>query len=117
MQHFRNHNCEKFHPGQPLSTVSQLQAEVENLGLRLFYMQGLSEGVRSDLTTMKNSSRKAQAEKRQAEEEKQKQVGLALTAAPMAAGQPWPLFLSDRIWVTEIFPVCSCFLRTCMWSG
>uniref|UniRef100_A0A3B3RJE8 Coiled-coil domain 40 molecular ruler complex subunit n=1 Tax=Paramormyrops kingsleyae TaxID=1676925 RepID=A0A3B3RJE8_9TELE len=59
--------------GQQRVQVSQLQTEVENLALRLFYMQEVSEGVRSDLTTMKNASRKAQSEKLQAEEEKQKQ--------------------------------------------
>ena len=54
--------------------MSQLQSEVENLALRLFYMQEVNADLRSDITAMKNASRKAYSEKTQAEEQKHKQV-------------------------------------------
>uniref|UniRef100_A0A4W5QVW7 Coiled-coil domain 40 molecular ruler complex subunit n=1 Tax=Hucho hucho TaxID=62062 RepID=A0A4W5QVW7_9TELE len=55
------------------SHVSQLQSEVENLALRLFYMQEVNADLHSDITAMKNASRKAYSEKTQAEEQKHKQ--------------------------------------------
>ncbi|XP_063057707.1 coiled-coil domain-containing protein 40 [Engraulis encrasicolus] len=69
--------------GQHLSTnsqttkqrarVTQLQAEVESVASRLFYMKEVSDDLRSDIAVMKNASRKAGAEKTEAEELKQKQ--------------------------------------------
>ncbi|KAM9490921.1 coiled-coil domain-containing protein 40 isoform 3-T4 [Salvelinus alpinus] len=59
--------------GKQRSHVSQLQSEVENLALRLFYMQEVNADLRSDITAMKNASRKAYSEKTQAEEQKHKQ--------------------------------------------
>ncbi|XP_045068914.1 coiled-coil domain-containing protein 40 [Coregonus clupeaformis] len=59
--------------GKQRSHVSQLQSEVENLALRLFYIQEVNADLRSDITAMKNASRKAHSEKTQAEEQKHKQ--------------------------------------------
>uniref|UniRef100_UPI003AAAC844 coiled-coil domain-containing protein 40 n=1 Tax=Centroberyx gerrardi TaxID=166262 RepID=UPI003AAAC844 len=53
--------------------VSQLQAEIENLMLRLFYMQDVNADLRSYIDAMKNATRKAGAEKTQAEDQKYKQ--------------------------------------------
>lgn len=57
-----------------LPIVSQLQAEVDNLMLHLVFTQGVSEDLRSNVKTMKTATRKAGAEKNQAEEQKLKQV-------------------------------------------
>ena len=54
-------------------SVSQLQAEVESLALRLFYTREVNSDLRSDIAAMKNASRKADAEKTQAEDQKYKQ--------------------------------------------
>ncbi|XP_053562392.1 coiled-coil domain-containing protein 40 [Bombina bombina] len=53
--------------------VSSMQTEVENLALRLFYMQNVNQDVRSDISLMKRAVQKAEAERVQAEIEKQKQ--------------------------------------------
>ncbi|KAM3864676.1 coiled-coil domain-containing protein 40 [Diretmus argenteus] len=53
--------------------VSQLQAEIDNLMLRLFYMQEDNAELRSDINAMKNATFKANAEKRQAADQKYKQ--------------------------------------------
>ncbi|XP_041075699.1 coiled-coil domain-containing protein 40 [Polyodon spathula] len=55
------------------SRVSKLQTEVDNLALRLFYMQNVNEDVRSDICLMKNATQKAETEKAQAEDQKMKQ--------------------------------------------
>ncbi|XP_010887627.2 coiled-coil domain-containing protein 40 [Esox lucius] len=55
------------------SHVSQLQSEVENLSLRLYYMQEVNADLRSDITAIRNASRKADSEKSQAENQKHKQ--------------------------------------------
>ncbi|KAJ8364428.1 hypothetical protein SKAU_G00132590 [Synaphobranchus kaupii] len=52
---------------------SQLQTEVDNLALRLFYMQGVNRDLQSDIAAVKNASRKARAEKSQAAEQKNAQ--------------------------------------------
>ncbi|XP_071132695.1 coiled-coil domain-containing protein 40-like [Mytilus edulis] len=52
---------------------SELQAEVENLALRLFYMQNAKEDVRSDIAIMRRAAEKADTEVSKAEIEKQKQ--------------------------------------------
>uniref|UniRef100_A0A674BXB0 Coiled-coil domain 40 molecular ruler complex subunit n=1 Tax=Salmo trutta TaxID=8032 RepID=A0A674BXB0_SALTR len=57
----------------PRRGLSQLQSEVANLALRLFYMQEVNADLHSDITAMKNASRKAHSEKTQAEEQKHKQ--------------------------------------------
>ncbi|XP_045548069.1 coiled-coil domain-containing protein 40 [Salmo salar] len=59
--------------GKQRSHVSQLQSEVANLALRLFYMQEVNTDLHSDITAMKNASRKAHSEKTQAEKQKHKQ--------------------------------------------
>ncbi|XP_010289374.1 PREDICTED: coiled-coil domain-containing protein 40 [Phaethon lepturus] len=53
--------------------VSAMQTEVENLALRLFYMQNMDEDMRHNILLMKQSTKKAEAEKVQAELEKKKQ--------------------------------------------
>ena len=53
---------------------SELQAEVENLALRLFYMESAKEDVRSDIAVMKRAAEKAETEVAKSETEKQKQV-------------------------------------------
>ncbi|KAG7492162.1 hypothetical protein MATL_G00012130 [Megalops atlanticus] len=55
---------------QQRACVSQLQTEVDNLVLRLFYMQGVNRDLRSDIAAVKNASRKAQLEKAQAAQQK-----------------------------------------------
>ncbi|KAG9350054.1 hypothetical protein JZ751_026407 [Albula glossodonta] len=61
------------HTTQQRTCVSQLQTEVDNLALRLFYMQGVNRDLQSDITTLKNASRKALAEKSRAAEQKNMQ--------------------------------------------
>ncbi len=61
-------NCGLFISG------SELQAEVENLALRLFYMDNAKEDVRSDIAVMRRAAEKAESEVSKAESEKQKQV-------------------------------------------
>ena len=51
-----------------------MQAEVENLALRLFYMQNAKEDVRSDIAIMRRAAEKADTEVSKAEIDKQKQV-------------------------------------------
>ncbi|KAK3598746.1 hypothetical protein CHS0354_028798 [Potamilus streckersoni] len=58
---------------QEKKKTSELQAEVENLALRLFYMQNAKEDVRSDIAIMKRAAEKAEAEVARAETEKQRQ--------------------------------------------
>lgn len=53
---------------------SELQTEVENLALRLFYMENAKEDVRSDIAIMRRAAEKAETEVAKAEVEKQKQV-------------------------------------------
>ncbi|NXN97360.1 CCD40 protein, partial [Rhinopomastus cyanomelas] len=54
-------------------TVSALQTQVENLALRLFYTQHMGEDVQHNIVLMKQSRKRAEAEKLQAEVEKKKQ--------------------------------------------
>ncbi|NWI98409.1 CCD40 protein, partial [Crypturellus undulatus] len=54
-------------------TVSAMQTQVENLALRLFHMQNMDEDMRHNILLMKQSTKKAEAEKLQAEVEKKKQ--------------------------------------------
>ncbi|KAM9296668.1 coiled-coil domain-containing protein 40 [Gastrophryne carolinensis] len=53
--------------------VSSMQTEVENLTLRLFYMENVTRDVRSDISVMKHAVQKTEAERSQAEVEKKKQ--------------------------------------------
>ncbi|XP_063816816.1 coiled-coil domain-containing protein 40 isoform X2 [Pseudophryne corroboree] len=53
--------------------MTSMQTEVENLALRLFYMENMNRDVRSDISVMKRAVQKADAEKIQAEVEKKKQ--------------------------------------------
>ncbi|XP_067440355.1 coiled-coil domain-containing protein 40 [Thunnus thynnus] len=55
------------------ANVSQLQAEMDNLMLHLLFTQGVSEELRSNVKSMKNVTRKAGAERTQAEDQKLKQ--------------------------------------------
>lgn len=48
--------------------------EIENLSLRLFYMQNMDQDVRDDIAVMKRTVKKAEVERMRAEVEKQKQV-------------------------------------------
>lgn len=52
---------------------AELQGEVENLALRLFYMQNAKEDVRSDIAIMRRAAEKADTEVSKAEVEKQRQ--------------------------------------------
>ncbi|XP_031750056.1 coiled-coil domain-containing protein 40 [Xenopus tropicalis] len=54
--------------------VSSMQTEVENLALRLFYMENMNRDVRSDINVMKRAVQKAEMERLQAEVEKKKQI-------------------------------------------
>ncbi|XP_034268703.1 coiled-coil domain-containing protein 40 [Pantherophis guttatus] len=54
-------------------TVSLVQMEIENLSLRLFYMQNMDQDVRDDIAVMKRTVKKAEVERMYAEVEKQKQ--------------------------------------------
>ena len=51
----------------------ELQGEVENLALRLFYMENAKEDVRSDIAVMRRAAEKVESEVSKAESEKQKQ--------------------------------------------
>lgn len=51
-----------------------MQTEVENLALHLFYMQNMDEDMYRNILMMKQSAKKAEAQKVQAEVEKKKQV-------------------------------------------
>ncbi|NXT02913.1 CCD40 protein, partial [Jacana jacana] len=53
--------------------VSAMQTQVENLALHLFYVQSMDEDMRHNIILMKQSTKKAEAEKLQAEVEKRKQ--------------------------------------------
>lgn len=55
-------------------SVSQLQAQLDSMTQYLIFIQGVSEGLRSEVKTMNNARRKAGAEKTQAEDQKLKQV-------------------------------------------
>ncbi|XP_029455039.1 coiled-coil domain-containing protein 40 isoform X2 [Rhinatrema bivittatum] len=53
--------------------VVALQTEVENLALRLFYVQSMKHDVLSDIAVMKRAVHKAEVERMKAEEQKLKQ--------------------------------------------
>nr|XP_033816449.1 coiled-coil domain-containing protein 40 [Geotrypetes seraphini] len=53
--------------------VLALQTEVENLALRLFYIQSMKHDVMADIAVMKRVVHKAEMERMKAEEQKQKQ--------------------------------------------
>ncbi|XP_053157857.1 coiled-coil domain-containing protein 40 isoform X2 [Hemicordylus capensis] len=53
--------------------VSAMQSEIENMSLRLFYMQNMDQDVRDDIAVMKRTVKKAEVERMRAEVEKQKQ--------------------------------------------
>ena len=59
-------------------TGAELMQEVENLALRLFYMEAAKEDVRSDIAVMKRAAEKADVEVSKAEIDKQKQVSSVL---------------------------------------
>ncbi|NXE93721.1 CCD40 protein, partial [Menura novaehollandiae] len=53
--------------------VSAMQTQVENLALQLFYMQNMDQDMHHKVLLMKQSAKRAEAEKIQAEVEKKKQ--------------------------------------------
>ncbi|KAK3575399.1 hypothetical protein QTP86_025805 [Hemibagrus guttatus] len=53
--------------------VSELQSEVDRVARRLLYMQEVTSDLRSDVSAVKNTKDKAQAERRHAEEQKLQQ--------------------------------------------
>ncbi|XP_056135869.1 coiled-coil domain-containing protein 40-like [Lampris incognitus] len=55
------------------TNVFQLQAEIENLLQHLCYMQDVNADLLSHVRVMKNATRKADAEKTKAEEQKNQQ--------------------------------------------
>ncbi|NWH66525.1 CCD40 protein, partial [Geococcyx californianus] len=60
----RDDKCEK---------VSAMQTQAENLALHLFYMQNIEQATHHDILLMKQTTKKAEAQKIQAEMEKKKQ--------------------------------------------
>lgn len=54
--------------------AAELQQEVENLALRLFYVNNAKDDIRSDISVMKRAAERADVEVNQAESRKQKQV-------------------------------------------
>ncbi len=54
--------------------AAALLAEVENLPLRLFYMDNAKEDVRGDIAVMRRAAEKAESDVAKVEMEKQKQV-------------------------------------------
>ncbi|XP_059157116.1 coiled-coil domain-containing protein 40-like isoform X2 [Physella acuta] len=52
---------------------SELQSEVENLALRLYYLASAKDNVRSDISVMRRAAEKVEAEVAKAEQEKQRQ--------------------------------------------
>ena len=56
------------------SPGADLQAEVENLSLRIFYMDNAKEDVRGDIAVMRRAAEKVESEVSKAEVEKQMQV-------------------------------------------
>ncbi|XP_069511299.1 coiled-coil domain-containing protein 40 isoform X2 [Ambystoma mexicanum] len=74
LQHIRNlYKDTRSTTNEERKKVSALQTEVENLALRLFYMQNTNQDVYGDIVVMKRTVQKAEAERLQAEVEKQKQ--------------------------------------------
>ncbi|XP_052261678.1 coiled-coil domain-containing protein 40-like isoform X2 [Dreissena polymorpha] len=63
----------QFSVNQEKKKTSELQGEVENLALRLFYMQNAKEDVRSDIAIMRRAAEKAETEVAKSEIEKQRQ--------------------------------------------
>lgn len=61
----------KEHYGLP--TGAELQGEVENLALRLFYMENAKDDVRSDIAVMRRAAEKAEGDVAKAEAAKQRQ--------------------------------------------
>ncbi|KAJ8245921.1 hypothetical protein GJAV_G00261720 [Gymnothorax javanicus] len=61
------------HTRQQRTDETQLQSEVDNLAQRLLYMQGVNRNLQSDISAVKNASRKAHTEKSQAAEQKNEQ--------------------------------------------
>ena len=57
----------------PSISGSELQTQVENLALRLFYVENAKEDVRSDISVMRRAAEKADTEVAKAEQLKQKQ--------------------------------------------
>ncbi|XP_030600776.1 coiled-coil domain-containing protein 40 isoform X2 [Archocentrus centrarchus] len=55
------------------ASVSQLQVQLDNLTQQLVFIQGVSEGLRSEVKTTEKARHKARAEKTQAEDQKLKQ--------------------------------------------
>lgn len=55
-----------------------MQTQVENLALHLFYMQNMDEDMYRNILMMKQSAKKAEAQKVQAEVEKKKQVSIKI---------------------------------------
>lgn len=51
-----------------------MQTQIENLALELFYVQNMDQDMQHRLILMKQSAKRAEAERIQAEVEKQKQV-------------------------------------------
>ncbi|NXQ26984.1 CCD40 protein, partial [Alaudala cheleensis] len=61
------------HTDEERKTVSAMQTQMENLALELFYVQNMDQDMQHRLLLMKQSAKRAEAEKIQAEVEKQKQ--------------------------------------------
>lgn len=53
---------------------ADLQAEVENINMRIFYMENVKDNIRGDIAVMKRAAEKAEADVLRAEENKRIQV-------------------------------------------
>ncbi|XP_053354927.1 coiled-coil domain-containing protein 40-like isoform X2 [Clarias gariepinus] len=74
LENIRNqYNSAVEQAGKQRAQVSQLQSEADVLARRLRYMEELASDRRSDVSAMKNAKTKAQAEKRQAAQQKYQQ--------------------------------------------
>lgn len=67
----------EFSPSTCFVTAADLQQEVENLALRLFYVNNAKDDVRSDINVMKRAAERADTEVSAAESHKQKQVNFS----------------------------------------
>ncbi|XP_036371961.1 coiled-coil domain-containing protein 40-like [Megalops cyprinoides] len=66
----QNYRTAMAQTSQQRGQVSQLQTEVDQMAVRLLYMQGADADLRSDIAAVQTASRKGQAEKLRAAEQK-----------------------------------------------
>ncbi|XP_028912869.1 coiled-coil domain-containing protein 40 isoform X2 [Ornithorhynchus anatinus] len=59
--------------GEEHKRVSALQTELENLSLRLFYLQNMDQDIRDDISVMRRVAKKSETDQARAQVEKKKQ--------------------------------------------